>query len=266
MAATSSLELLVGGLLAGVDPLQVGDQLGGDPAAGLAGGVAGSDLGQQRLGLGGGQVLLRPAWDQLEQQLVQLGDHPGVVLTQRPAPVDQDPQHRELLVVDDRTQPGHPGPDQGDRVGVGGVGLAALTGREDPRPGRQLRRHVDDLLAIGEQPHRDVAADAAAALDRPDPVRPLAARSSSIAASRPRRCRTGHHRGRSRRRSSPRSSPTACAGPSRSRPAAALLLHACSRCSIRCGCRAGRATLLRAEQTPLEPLPALGGTRVTQAR
>src|SRR3954447_18781641 len=27
--------------------------------------------------------------------------------------------------------------------------------------------------------------------------------------------------------------------------------------SIRCGCRAGRAPLLRAEQTPLEPLPAL---------
>src|SRR5665647_90056 len=29
------------------------------------------------------------------------------------------------------------------------------------------------------------------------------------------------------------------------------------RCSNRCGCRAGRAPLLRAEQTPLEPLPAL---------
>ena len=111
---------------------------------------------------------------------MQLGDHPGVVLTQGPAAVDQDPQHRELLVVDHRTQPGHPGADQRDRVGVGGVGLAALAGREDPGPRRQLRRDVDDLLAIGQQPQRDVAADAAAALDRPDPVRPPLAGTSSI--------------------------------------------------------------------------------------
>ena len=44
-------ELLVGGLLPGIDPLQVSDQLGGDPAAGLADDVAGPDLGQQCLGL-----------------------------------------------------------------------------------------------------------------------------------------------------------------------------------------------------------------------
>ena len=54
----------------------------GDPTAGLAHGVAGPDLGEDRLGLGGGEVLLGPAGDELEQQLVQLGDHPGVVLTQ----------------------------------------------------------------------------------------------------------------------------------------------------------------------------------------
>ena len=153
VAASSSRELLVRGLLARVDPLEVADQLGGDPAAGLAGDVAGPDLGQQRLGLGGGQVLLRPAGDQLQQQLVQLGDHPGVVLAQGAAPVDQDPQHRQLLVVDHRPQPGHPGADQRDGVRVGGVGLAALPGGEDPRPGGQLRRDVDDLLAVGQQPH-----------------------------------------------------------------------------------------------------------------
>ena len=34
-------EFLVGGLLAGIDPLQVGDELGGDAFAGLAGGVPG---------------------------------------------------------------------------------------------------------------------------------------------------------------------------------------------------------------------------------
>jgi hypothetical protein len=61
--------------------------------------------------LGGGEVFLRPARDEFERQSVQLGDHPGVVLAQRPAPVGQDPQHCQLLIVDDGAQPGHPGGD-----------------------------------------------------------------------------------------------------------------------------------------------------------
>ena len=61
---------------------------------------------------------------------MQLRCHPGVVLPQGPAPVDQHPQHGELLVVDDGAQPGHPDPDQSDGVCVCGVGLAALPGGE----------------------------------------------------------------------------------------------------------------------------------------
>ncbi len=61
-------ELLVGGFLAGIDPLEVTDQLGSHPASGLADGIAGTDLGEQRLGLSGGKVLLRPAGDQFQQQ------------------------------------------------------------------------------------------------------------------------------------------------------------------------------------------------------
>lgn len=82
------------------------------------------------------------------------------------ADVPRQPQHLQLLVGDHGTQPRHAGPDQRDRVGVGGIGLAALTRGEDPRPGRQLRRDVDDVLTIGQQAHRDVLADAGAALDR----------------------------------------------------------------------------------------------------
>jgi hypothetical protein len=84
------------------------------------------------------------------QRLVQLADHPDVVLAQGPAPVSQDPQHHHLLVGDHRAQPGHPGGDQRDRVRIGGVGLAALAGGKHPRPGRQLGRHVHDLLAVGQ--------------------------------------------------------------------------------------------------------------------
>ena len=50
------------------------------------------------------------------QQLVQLGDHPGVIFAQRPAAAGQAPQHRELLVIGDLAQAGHPGSGQGDRV------------------------------------------------------------------------------------------------------------------------------------------------------
>src|ERR1700755_1352272 len=56
-------ELLVGCLLAGIDPLEVTDQLGRDPSASLAGHVTWSDGGEQLLGLSCGQVLLRPTRD-----------------------------------------------------------------------------------------------------------------------------------------------------------------------------------------------------------
>jgi hypothetical protein len=69
-------------LLALVDAFQVADQLGGDPATGLARGIAGPDGGQQNSGLDRRKALLGPAGDELEQQLMQLGDHPGVVFTQ----------------------------------------------------------------------------------------------------------------------------------------------------------------------------------------
>lgn len=140
-----------------------GDEFRGDAAAGLAGNVAGSDLGQERSCLSGGEVLLRSAWDEFEQQLVELGGHPGVVLAEGSSPVDQDPQDGELLVVDDRPQSRHPGSDQGHGVGVGFVSLAALPGGEHSRPGRQLRRDIDHGFVVGNQPHRDMLADALAA-------------------------------------------------------------------------------------------------------
>ena len=102
---------------------------------------------------------------------MQLGDHPGVVITEGAAAVDQDPQHRELLIVNDRPQPTHPGADQRHRVRVGGVGFAALTGGEHPGARGQFRWHVDHLLTIGEQPVRDVFTDPVAALRSPTSAR-----------------------------------------------------------------------------------------------
>ncbi|HEY5358041.1 MAG TPA: hypothetical protein VIJ82_10240 [Streptosporangiaceae bacterium] len=106
-------------------------------------------------------------------QPVQLADHAGVVLAQGSPPVSQDPQHRELLVIDGRAQPLHAGRGQRDRVRVGGIGLAALPCREQPRAGRQLGWHIHHMLTIGQKPVRDVPADALASLNRPHPLRPV---------------------------------------------------------------------------------------------
>jgi hypothetical protein len=43
------------------------DEFRSDPASGLPDDVAWPDLGQQGLGLGGGEAPLGTAWDQLEQ-------------------------------------------------------------------------------------------------------------------------------------------------------------------------------------------------------
>jgi hypothetical protein len=61
------LELGAGGLDPPVGPRQLGDQLGGEPAAGLPCDVTRADRGQQFLRLRGGQELLRPAGEQLQQ-------------------------------------------------------------------------------------------------------------------------------------------------------------------------------------------------------
>ncbi|MFN8079799.1 MAG: hypothetical protein U0Q19_09540 [Kineosporiaceae bacterium] len=97
-----------------------------------------------------------------------------MVLAQGAPAVDQDPQHAELLVAHERPQAGHPHPDQGHRVRVGGVGLAALPGDGfHPGSGEDLRRDVHDVLHGLGQALGDVPADPGAALDRPDPLAPL---------------------------------------------------------------------------------------------
>jgi hypothetical protein len=60
-------------------------------------------------------------------------------------------------------------------VGVDRVGLAALAGVEHSRPRGQFRGHVENGFAVGDQALGDVPADPGTPLDRPHPVRELAA-------------------------------------------------------------------------------------------
>src|SRR4051794_36869378 len=60
-----------------------------------------------------------------------------------------------------------------DRVRVGWVVLAAVTGVEHPHPRRQLRRDVDHWLAVRDEALRELTTDTLRSLDRPPSRRPL---------------------------------------------------------------------------------------------
>ena len=73
-------ELLVRGLLAGIDPLEVHDQLHRDPLAGLADHVTRTHRREDLAGLRGGQVTLGAARNQFQHKGMQLVDLVRVLL------------------------------------------------------------------------------------------------------------------------------------------------------------------------------------------
>jgi hypothetical protein len=63
----------------------------------------------------------------------------------------QQPQDGGLVLGGHGAQPRAVQGDLGDAGRIGGVGLAATAGVQQPGPGRQGGRHVQDLLAGGGQ-------------------------------------------------------------------------------------------------------------------
>ena len=57
-------------------------------------------------------------------------------------------------------------------MGIAGVGRAVASGVEQPDPGCQLGRDVDDVIAGFEESLRERAPSTVGALDGPDPIRP----------------------------------------------------------------------------------------------
>jgi hypothetical protein len=53
-----------------------------------------------------------------------------------------------------------------------GVRLAVVAGVEQPDPGRELGRDIDDVLTARKQSLRQRTPDTVRALDRPGPIRP----------------------------------------------------------------------------------------------
>jgi hypothetical protein len=119
----------------------------------------------------GGQELLRPAGQQLEQEFVDAVEQVGAGVSEAVAAVDQQPQRDRHIIDRNLAQSLGAQRRHGDAVRVDRVGLAALANGEHPRPSGQLRRYIHVRLAVGDQTLGDVPADAVAALDRPDPLR-----------------------------------------------------------------------------------------------
>ena len=108
----------------------------------------------------------------------------------RPGPGDlvpavaQQPQHHQVRIGGQLPQSGVPQRDHDDRMRIGGIGLEPLAGARHPRPGRQLRRHIQHPLAVGEQPLGHRAPDPVRALHRPDSRRPLPGQPGQLTVTR----------------------------------------------------------------------------------
>jgi hypothetical protein len=87
------------------------------------------------------------------------------------AAVGEHPQCFQLTIGSEHPQPFGADRDDRDRVSIKGVGLAVVAGIEEPDPGGELGRDVNDLLAGLDQALGQWPAGTVGAFDRPDPVR-----------------------------------------------------------------------------------------------
>ena len=164
---------LGGGLLdLRVNGDQLCELLRGDATSGLSCDVAGTDAGEHHLGLQGSDVLLGLAWEQFGEQCLEpvngLDPAPGQRLT-----AVGEQAHRLQLTVDlqDAQRVGADRDDR-DRVSVERVGLPVVAGVEQPDPGGELGRHIDNMFPSFEEPLGERTSNSVSALDGPDPVRP----------------------------------------------------------------------------------------------
>jgi hypothetical protein len=127
---------------------------------GLPGDVSRSNAGQHRLGLTGGDVAFGLSWQQFGKQRLESVDGLDPAPGQGFASVGEHPQCLELRV--DLQHPQGRGAERDHRHCVG-VGLAVVAGVEQTNPGSQLRRDVDDLLAVFEETLREWPAGSVAA-------------------------------------------------------------------------------------------------------
>ncbi len=171
-ARTAAASFLLGLAQLGVEAAQVGEELGGELAAGQRNSAGRGDLLEDAGGLGCGDLLRVTAGDQVAEHRVQpAGDlvaGPGQV----PVPLGPDLQHRGVVLG------GHRAPGRGaqrrdrHRQGIVRVVLVGVPGLQQPHPGGQLGRHIQHPLPGGDQLLGQQVAQPGGALHRPGPLRP----------------------------------------------------------------------------------------------
>jgi hypothetical protein len=88
------------------------------------------------------------------------------------ASLGQQVQHHRLVLHADLPQGQDAAGGDRDRDRISGVAPAAVADRQHPHPGGQLGWHVQDLLAVANQPLGQRPSEAVSTLHRPTPVRP----------------------------------------------------------------------------------------------
>jgi len=130
---------------------------------------------------GGGEMRRHGAGDQVCEQGVQAIEHLGASGDQVVAAIRQQTERRRVALKHRGIQLGGAAGGQRGADGVGRIRLPAVSGREHPNPGGQLRRHVDDRLAVTEEPLGHGAAESAHVFDRPPTLRPGACPATQLA-------------------------------------------------------------------------------------
>ena len=145
----------------------------------------GRTRGEHRLGLTGGDVAFRLPWQEFCEQRLESVDGLDPPTGQCLTAVGEHPQRLELAVELQHPQGRGAHGNSSDRVRVVGVGLAVVAGVEQPDPGRELRRHVDHLLAVLEETLSEWSSGAVRSLNRPDPLAAKRRRTCASRRSRP---------------------------------------------------------------------------------
>jgi hypothetical protein len=99
--------------------------------------------------------------------MMQPGDELGASAAELVTAINQQPQRDRAVIGLHSPQVRGAQGDHGDAAGVDRVRFAALASGEHAGPGGQLRGHIHDSFTIGDQALRHVPADTVATLDRP---------------------------------------------------------------------------------------------------
>ena len=112
----------------------------------------------------------QPTRDELDQHGMQPAHGPGARGGHVPEPSNQQPQHDPIVVGDNLAQVAVSEPGDRRRQRVIRVALACLLRTQQPNPGGQGRRHIDDVFAFGDELLGQQLAESVSRLDRPRPL------------------------------------------------------------------------------------------------